>query len=318
MNFSPTIEDVPCPLGCPKSDEVVLTGRDLLHGFPGEFTVVRCCTCRLMRTNQRPTIETIGYYYPDDYGPYLGTQVRETNLTSGVKKWLKPLANRIFNSKTQELPAMAPARMLEIGCASGAFLRQMESQGWQVEGIEFSEKAAQTARNLGYKVHAGSLETAPAPEQRVDLIAGWMVLEHLHDPIGCLRKLNEWTNNGAWLVLSVPNANSRSFQFFKDRWYDLHLPNHLYHFTPQTLEKVLEAGGWVPERIHHQRSLINLLASTAHVAESKGWSRLGRWLNDFAMRGGIWFYIQLPIAWILSVFGQTGRMTVWARKREAQ
>lgn len=315
MIVSPTIEDVPCPLGCPKSDETVLAGHDLLHGLPGEFTVVKCFTCGLMRTNPRPNSDTIGFYYPDDYGPYLGTQVRKTNPTSGIKKLLKPFAMRIFNTKTQELPPMVPKRMLEIGCASGAFLHQMASQGWHVEGIEFSEKAAQAASQLGYKVHAGSLESAPAPANPIDLIVGWMVLEHLHDPIGCLIKLNEWASPDAWLVLSVPNANSKSFRFFKDRWYDLHLPNHLYHFTPQALAKVLEVGGWSLVKVHHQRSLANLFASTAYVAESKGWPKLGVWLRKFAWPSGIWFYIFFPIAWVFSLFGQTGRMTVWAKKK---
>ena len=80
----------------------------------------------------------------------------------------------------------------------------MAAQGWHVEGIEFSEKAAQAASRLGYKVHTGSLESAPAPAHPIDLIVGWMVLEHLHDPIGCLKKLNEWASQDAWLVLSVP------------------------------------------------------------------------------------------------------------------
>lgn len=316
MIDSPSLEDVSCPLGCPKSDETVLTGRDLLHGLPGEFTVVKCCTCGLMRTNPRPTSDTIGFYYPDDYGPYLGTQVRQTKSISVVKKLLKPLAKRIFNTQSQELPNMAPTRMLEIGCASGAFLHQMAGQGWQVEGIEFSEKAAQAASQLGYKVHAGPLESAPAPEQPLDLIVGWMVLEHLHDPIGCLRKLHEWGSTGAWLVLSVPNANSKSFWFFKNGWYDLHLPNHLFHYTPQSLAQVLEAGGWTLEKVHHQRTITNLIVSTAYVVEGKGWTSLGKWLRDLAGRGGKWFYLLFPIAWILSVFGQTGRMTVWARKNK--
>lgn len=310
------LEAVACPLGCPMNDEIILTGGDRLHNLPGEFAVVKCCTCGLMRTNPRPSSDTIGFYYPDDYGPYLGTRVRQTKSTSGIKKLLKPLASWIFNSQTQELPTMAPARMLEIGCASGAFLHQMSGQGWQVEGIEFSEKAAQAASQLGYKVHAGSLESAPAPAQPFDLIVGWMVLEHLHDPIGCLKKLHGWANSDAWLVLSVPNANSKSFQFFKDKWYDLHLPNHLYHFTPQSLAKVLEAGGWTLEKVNHQRSVTNLIISTAYTVESKGCSKLAMWLRNFAGRGGKWFYLQFPIAWILSVFKQTGRMTVWARKNE--
>lgn len=309
------LEDASCPLGCQASDEVVLVGHDRLHDLPGEYKVVQCTACKLMRTNPRPSAATISFYYPDDYGPYLGTQIQEVKPHSRVKKMLKPLINRTFNTRSQELPSLAPGRMLEIGCASGAFLHQMANKGWKVEGIEFSEKAARAASQLGYKVHAGSLESAPAPEHSFDLIVGWMVLEHLHDPIGCLEKLHDWASPGAWLALSVPNAKSLEFQIFKDKWYALQLPTHLHHFTPESLATVLEAGGWQLQKVHHQRSIINLIASASYVANSKGWLGLGRWLYELAMRGGMWFYLTFPFAWILGGLGQTGRMTVWARKR---
>ena len=310
------LEQVSCPLGCSKNDEVVLTGRDLLHDLPGEFTVVKCRTCGLMRTTPRPTPETIGFYYPDDYGPYLGTQVNQAKPTSSIKELLKPLVKRVFNFNTQRLPSLAPGRMLEVGCASGAFLHQMASQGWQVQGIEFSEKAAQAAAQLGYRVHAGPLETAPPPEEPFDLIVGWMVLEHLHDPVGGLQKLREWAKPGAWLVLSVPNSASLEFRLFKEKLYALHLPNHLYHFTPQTLGRVLQAGGWTLEKVHHQRVLSNLIASAGYVLRDKGYARLGKKFIDFPEQGGRWVYALYPLAWLFSVFGQTGRMTVWARVSE--
>lgn len=310
MNTPPNVilEHVSCPLGCPKSDEVVLTGRDLLHNLPGEFTVVKCRTCGLMRTTPRPTLETIGFYYPDDYGPYLGTQVRQAKPSS-IKKLLK----RVFNLNTQRLPSLAPGRMLEVGCASGAFLHQMASQGWQVQGIEFSEKAAQAAAQLGYRVHAGPLETAPPPDEAFDLMVGWMVLEHLHDPIGGLQKLREWAKPGAWLVLSVPNSASLEFRLFKEKWYALQVPTHLHHFTPETLGRVLQAGGWTLETVHHQRVLSNLIASTGYALRDKGYVKLGGELISFPERGAWWVYALYPLAWLFSVFGQTGRMTVWAR-----
>ena len=309
------LEDIPCPLGCVRNDEVVLTGRDLLHDLPGEFTVVICRTCGLMRTNPRPTPDAIGSYYPDDYGPYLGTQVRqaEPKRISGIKKLLKPLVKRVVNFNTQRLPSLAPGQMLEIGCASGAFLHQMAGQGWQVQGIEFSGKAAQAAAQLGYRVHAGPLETAPQPDEPVDLIVGWMVLEHLHDPIGGLQKLRKWAKPGAWLALSVPNAGSLEFRLFKDKWYALQLPTHFHHFTPATLEKVLSASGWKLEKVHHQRVLSNLIASMGYVLRCKGYAKLGQKLINFPERAGRLPYVLYPLAWLLSVFGQTGRMTVWAR-----
>lgn len=309
------LEEITCPLGCSKNDEVVLTGHDLLHDLPGEFTVVKCRTCGLMRTNPRPTPDTIGFYYPDDYGPYMGTRVQHARPkpTSWIKKLLRPLFRRVFNFNTTTLPTMAPGRMLEIGCASGAFLHQMAGQGWQVQGIEFSEKAAQAAAQLGYRVHAGPLETAPQPDEPFDLIVGWMVLEHLHDPIGGLQKLREWAKPGAWLVLSVPNAGSLEFLLFRDKWYALQLPNHLYHFTPHILEMVLKTSGWKMEKIHHQRVLSNLIASTGYVLRGKGYTKLGQKFIDFPERGRWMVYALYPLAWLLSVFGQTGRMTVWAR-----
>lgn len=310
------LEQVSCPLGCSNNDEVVLTGRDLLHDLPGEFTVVKCRTCGLMRTTPRPTPETIGFYYPDDYGPYLGTQVNQATPTSSIKELLKPLVKRVFNFNTQRLPSLAPGRMLEVGCASGAFLHQMTSQGWQVQGIEFSEKAAQAAAQLGYRVHTGPLETAPPPEESFDLIVGWMVLEHLHDPVGGLQKLREWAKPGAWLVLSVPNSASLEFRLLKEKWYALQVPTHLHHFTPETLGCVLQAGGWTLEKVHHQRVLSNLIASAGYVLRDKGYARLGRKFIDFPEQGGRWVYALYPLAWLFSVFGQTGRMTVWARVSE--
>jgi len=306
-------EDVSCPQGCSRNDETVFTGHDLLHNLPGEFTVVKCATCNLMRTNPRPTPETIGFYYPDDYGPYVGTQVDGTKSTSAIKRLLKPLINRFFNINSQRVPQLIQGRMLELGCASGSYLDHMSNKGWDVQGIEYSEKAAKSAAELGYHVHAGPLETAPDPDRPFDLIVGWMVLEHLHDPLTCLVKLREWIKPGGYLVLSVPNVNSIDFRIFKEYCYANHLPNHLFHFTPKTLSELLKTSGWELEKVHHQRTLSNIIGSIGFILRNKGYEKIGDMFVNFPERAGIWNYVLFPLAWIFSVFGQTGRMTVWAR-----
>lgn len=315
MNTPPKVilQDTPCPLGCPNDDQVILTGCDLLHNLPGEFTVVKCRNCGLMRTNPRPTPETIGFYYPDDYGPYLGTQI-PLKRSSSIKKFIKSSVKWIFNFNNMVLPPLPPGRLLEVGCASGSFLHERAGAGWQVEGIEFSAKAAHAATRLGYRVHVGPLETAPEPDQPYNLIVGWMVLEHLYDPIHGLIKLNRWAKPDAYLVLSVPNAGAWNFRLFKEKWYTLHLPNHLYHYTPETLTRVLLASGWKVEKIFHQRILTEWIASTGYVLRDKGYNKVGQRLIDFPTKGGKWSYALYPLAWLLSLFGQTGRMTIWAKK----
>jgi 2-polyprenyl-3-methyl-5-hydroxy-6-metoxy-1,4-benzoquinol methylase len=308
------LEEVPCCLGCPEGDDFILTGRDILHDLPGEFNVLKCRCCGLMRTSPRPSLDSIGIYYPDNYGPYAGTKV---NLLSKslAKKLIKPVVKFLFRFNTNNIPKIKPGRMLEVGCASGSFLNQMFHAGWQVQGIEFSEKAAQSATALGHQVHVGSLETAPAPDHSFDLIVGWMVLEHLHDPVLGLKKLHAWADPGAWLVLSVPNAGSYEFGLFKQHWYALQLPTHNHHFSPQTMAKILAAGGWSLERVYHQRTLSNFIASLGYKLRKRGYRWLGGKLIRYPEYGGYLPYIVYPIAYILSLFGQTGRMTVWARRK---
>jgi len=285
--------------------------------------VVRCLNCGLMQTDPRPTSATIGLYYPQDYGPYLSTKVLNSKTRTsqnrhfiGLRKGLlKPLYRKIIDLKTACLPSsLQPGKMIELGCASGSYMQQMATRGWQVQGIESSSKAAEEARQLGFDVYTGTLESAPDPEYPMDLIVGWMVLEHLHDPVLCLKKLRRWAHPGTWLVLSIPNAGSLEFSLFGNRWYALQLPTHLYHFTPETLEKLLNTAGWNITKIHHQRILSNLIASLGYYLSDKGYKKAGQALIKFPEKAGRKSHLALyPLAWLLSKFGQTGRMTVWAK-----
>ena len=106
------LEDLGCPLDCPRSDETILTGRDLINGLPGTFTIVRCRTCGLMRTNPRPAPGSMGFFYPDDYGPYLGTQVQTPAPRRKLFASLRKVARKLFEFNTTRLPKLPAGRML--------------------------------------------------------------------------------------------------------------------------------------------------------------------------------------------------------------
>jgi len=305
------LEDLCCPIGCKRNDEPVLRGRDLIHQLPGEYTIVRCGTCGLMRTNPRPNPKSIGFYYPDDYGPYVNTIARHQSPRS--YSWLATNLRRFFNSNTKKLPKISPGRMLEVGCASGLYLNQMSQKGWQVEGIEFSPKASSEARKLGLTVHTCSLEDAPQPHEKYDLVVAWMVVEHLHQPVLAMKKLSDWVTPQGYLVISIPNCASLEFDMFKHNWYALQLPNHLYHFTPESIRKTLEAAGWKIEKIYHHRVLTNLIASLGYTFRDMGWEKVGNKLLSLTENSGVINRILFPLACLFAMFGQTGRMTVWAK-----
>ena len=312
-----TLEDVACPLECTPDDERIVVGRDRLHDLPGKFAVVKCRTCGLMRTNPRPTQETIGFYYPEDYRPFITTRVtgqpappsrldRDGLWRGRVKKLLK------YDAKA--LPPADCGRLLELGCASGSFLERMQQAGWEVEGIEASATAAQAAREAGYDVQNSTLEAAQDPEKLYDLIIGWMVLGHLHEPVDSLTTLRKWCDRNGWLVLSIPDAGSLEFTLFRDRWYALHLPCHLYHFSRNTLKKMLESTGWKVERTFWHRNPNNTLNSLGYLASDLEAHRVANYLYDIT-EGRRHRYVGVTIGVLLGLLRQSGRMTVWARPR---
>jgi 2-polyprenyl-3-methyl-5-hydroxy-6-metoxy-1,4-benzoquinol methylase len=257
----------------------------------------------------------MGRYYPDDYGPYLGTRVPAAGAAGGGRGVLRRAYRAIFRYRSDDLPPLPPGRLLEIGCASGAFLRRMAGEGWAVSGVEFSASAAASARAAGLDVHAGAVEDAPPPPGELDLVVGWMVLEHLHRPVEVLARLAAWSRPGAWLALSVPNAASADLALFGDCAYALQLPTHLYHFTPETLAQVLARGGWRVERVLQQRTLANWFGGLALALEARGWlPGLAAGLRRLATRPRLSAPLLYPLSCLAAALGQTGRMTVWARR----
>jgi hypothetical protein len=195
--------------------------KDLLPGLPGEFTVVKCRTCGLMRTNPRPTPETIGFYYPDDYGPYVGTRVQRTDSrrTSDIKKLLKPAIRWFFEFNTNTIPPLPPGRLLEVGCASGAFLHHMSGQGWRVAGIEFSAKASQSAPQLGYRVHAGTWRRRQAASALDLSSAGWCGTSPRCQRTSEALRMGQ---TGSMFGAVGAEFTSLEFRLFKERFYALH------------------------------------------------------------------------------------------------
>ena len=303
-----------CPLGCPTEDRDVIEGFDRLHGLPGRWRVVECCTCGLRRTNPRPDRHEIGRFYPEDYGPFQERNVGGPSYVAALRKSVSRSLRAVLKFEDTTVPKMPVGRLLEIGCANGDFLAEMAAKGWNVAGIEPSEAAANRARSRGFDVQCGQLETSIAPTAPYDLVVGWMALEHLHEPVVSLRRLHDWTSTGARLALSVPNAAAAEAKIFGDAWYALQLPTHLFHYAPDSLAKVLQAGGWRLTRVAHQRSVANAVASLGYwVGDRRPGSKLSQFLLNFPNRGWM-HYLAWPFGALLARFGQTGRMTVWAER----
>ncbi len=265
-----TSETVDC-LICGNDDfETVIVAGDPLTGIGGNFRVVRCRDCQMVFTNPRPTPESIGAFYPQEYDPYQKQQTAR-GIRGRIKQRLQSAVLQTYfgyppqptHSRTRFLammglrqirrsrprqswiPYRSPGRLLDFGCGANTFLEEMRSFGWAVQGLDMSADVAADVQNrTGIKIHVGTLPHPDIQPASFDAVTMWNSLEHVHYPRETVRCAGEALRPGGILVIGVPNIDSWSFRRFQHHWHGLELPRHLSHFTPKTLCDVVEREGF--------------------------------------------------------------------------
>ena len=112
-------------------------------------------------------------------------------------------------------PFFKSGSFLELGSFQGNFTKLFLPYFNDITCLEASDEAIQIARQqLGARVDIvhGMFETANLP-RKYDNIILTHVLEHLDDPIGVMKKVNnEWLSDHGRFFLVCPNANAPSRQ----------------------------------------------------------------------------------------------------------
>ena len=233
----PELENVNCDL-CGADDPVSIIDR--VDRFTGEeFQLATCSHCGLIYLPIRPTADELANFYPDEYEAYylLGdrSDSQQWHLRRALTRQLKLVQS--FNPDQGNL--------LDVGCATGNFMKIARENGWQVLGIEPIEKAAQLAReNYQLEVITGSLSTAQLPESTFDVITMWDVLEHLPSPKQAFQKSLEILKPGGICVFSIPNLASFDRYIFGKYWIGWDPPRHFHLFSAQTLQQLVAMTGF--------------------------------------------------------------------------
>lgn len=92
----------------------------------------------------------------------------------------------------------------------------------------------------------------------------WHVLEHLHKPDVYLKEIRSLLKKGGKLIIEVPNIASPVAKIFKENWFELDVPHHLYQFTLESLRLLLGKNGFRIEKA----SYFSLEQSTYSLIQS--------------------------------------------------
>jgi 2-polyprenyl-3-methyl-5-hydroxy-6-metoxy-1,4-benzoquinol methylase len=235
-----------CPFCFSKKVSGVLSAKD--YTVSGEsFEIWECADCTGRFTQNAPSESEIGKYYKaEDYISHSDTSKGVVNrLYHVVRNHTLRTKRKLVEKKT----VIRHGKILDLGCGIGAFLQEMKSAGWSIEGIEPDEGARNKARHL-YGIIANSpRHLYYLPEISFDAITLWHVLEHVHDLHNDLEQIKKLLKKTGRIFIAVPNYTSYDADFYSQYWAAYDVPRHLYHFSPASMQALMERHGMTVEEI---------------------------------------------------------------------
>jgi 2-polyprenyl-3-methyl-5-hydroxy-6-metoxy-1,4-benzoquinol methylase len=107
--------------------------------------------------------------------------------------------------------AAAPARVLELGCATGLMTSAIADGSLTVLGVDRSAEYLERARGRdlpGASFELGDLEELTETTERFDHVLATNVLHELRDPLAFLRACRERLSPGGWVHVTLQNPLS--------------------------------------------------------------------------------------------------------------
>ncbi len=225
------------------------------------YDFLRCGECSLVRLEPVPDEKTLA-------------QVYESSYDDG--------AYRTFADAHQIRLAHAEARLdivaphasegpwLDVGCSTGAFLDAASRRGIDIDGLDVSASAVETARGRGLNAFHAAAESFE-PERRYAYITGFDVLEHVVDPGAFLDRIHGWLAPRGRIALTVPDIKSIHARLMGRHWYYYSPPLHITYFDRATATKMMESHGFYPIAIANAPKVMTIDYVTSQLATFNPW-----------------------------------------------
>ena len=208
--------------------------------------VVHCEECHLEFVNPLPTIAAMQENYQKEMvGNETESGLHSTYIIERQER-IKSYS-KLYNSRLDLIEGLYPGKgtMLDIGCGAGFFLNCAKQRGWNCHGLEILPeylKYAQENFELD-NIRLESLDESLSYDANTfDVITLWDLIEHLRNPLDCLKKIHHVMKPGGLLVMWTPNVKNALFQ--KDRWMGYKILQHFYFFSEDSLNKMLGKAGF--------------------------------------------------------------------------
>jgi 2-polyprenyl-3-methyl-5-hydroxy-6-metoxy-1,4-benzoquinol methylase len=212
------------------------------HLVSGRLRYARCSHCGLYFQHPMMDRETLRAIYQN----YFGSQGQCYGVKYGYADYEAERSPETFRRHylrwlscfiTDKRP------ILDFGCGTGNLLLLLRELGYEAEGCEFSDEAIAILTRTGLPFWRYE-DLDKVGKHRYGYVTMIDTLEHLFDPAGDLRMINELLVDGGLLFIETPNSDDLFVRYYyKGRWHGIS-PVHLYLFGKRTVALLLEKSGF--------------------------------------------------------------------------
>lgn len=220
------------------------------------FNIVQCKNCGLLTRDVIFNRKEIEKLYSQDYF----CKVQKDYFSAGMSQELtSSLRFEDFEDRLKKIKKatkLKKGKIIDIGCATGVFLKIAKDNGWQPFGVEVSEYATKfTKKKFNIKVICGELQDARFKNDYFDVATGWDLIEHVEDPSLLMKEIRRVLKPNGFVALQTTMTDSLLFEIadilYKVTFgrvstlariaYPIH---HSNHFSRDTLKKLFEENGF--------------------------------------------------------------------------
>lgn len=230
--------------------------REMMFGLRKQFTYLECSACGCLQLVDAES--DMSDYYPADYYSF------DTKVPAVIPKWRRWLTKQRY---AQELYGNSPlglllnqwrgrpsvplwlqsiavhptAKILDVGCGSGALLRELHTMGFrQLQGVDpYITNPIQDSQIQVFKKHLGELAG------HYDLIMFHHVFEHLPNPLETLQQAFALLADQGSLIIRIPIMGKYAWRTYCTDWVAIDAPRHHYLHTEKSMQHLAESANFV-------------------------------------------------------------------------